>query len=182
VVVVNSRNVSVGQGLIVLCAAENAKAGKPVAEILAALDRAIAHTRTYGVVPDLSYAVRGGRIPRQWRWLARALPLGFLLATDDRGGVKVRGVLPRGRDGVSALIRVAARDRRLKSGTTPLRLAIAHADSPDSAEALRGACVAAFPCLESIHVADLGPAYGVHAGPGTLALAIQEYEPPTRES
>jgi DegV family protein with EDD domain len=168
----------VGQGLIVLCAAENAQAGKPVAEILAAVERAIAHTRTYGALPDLSYAVRGGRIPRQWRWLARALPLSFMLATNDQGGVKVRGVLRRGGDRVSALIRLATRDRRLKSGATPLRLAIAHADSPDTAEALRAACTVAFPNLESIRIADLGPAYGVHAGPGALALAVQEYEPP----
>jgi hypothetical protein len=177
-IVVNSKNVSVGQGLIVLCAAENAQAGKPVAEILAAIERAVAHTRTYGAVPDLSYAVRGGRIPRQWRWLARVLPLSFMLATDDKGGVKVRGILRRGGDRVSALIRLATADRRLKSGTTPLRLAIAHADSADSAEALRAACAIAFPNLESILVTDLGPLYGVHAGPGALALSVQEYEPP----
>jgi hypothetical protein len=176
--VVDSRNVSVGQGLIVLCAAENAQAGKPVAEVLAAVARAVAHTRTYGALPDLSFAVRGGRIPRRWRWLARALPLSFLLATGERGGVKVRGMLRRGGDPVSALIRLATQDRLLKSGASLLRLAIAHADSPGTAEALRTACVAAFPNLESIHIADLGPAYGVHAGPGALALAVQEYEPP----
>ena len=176
--VVDSRNVSVGQGLIVLCAAENAQAGKPVAAVLAAVARAVAHTRTYGALPDLSYAVRGGRIPRRWRWLARAVPLSFLLATDERGGVKVRGMLRRGGDPVSALIRLATQDRLLKSGASPLRLAIAHADSPGTAEALRTACVAAFPNLESIRMADLGPVYGVHAGPGALALAVQEYQAP----
>ena len=182
VVVVNSRNVSVGHGLVVLCAAENAQAGKPVTAVLAAVEQAAARTRTYGAVPDLSYAVRGGRIPRQWRWLARTLPLGFLLATDNRGGVSVRGVLRRGSDRVAALVRLASRDRRGQSTSTPLRLAIAHASCADSAEALRAACAAAFPNLESIHIADLGPAYGVHAGPGTLALAVQEYEAPTRGS
>lgn len=177
--VVDSKNVSVGQGLVVLCAAENAQAGKPVAEVLAAVERAVALTRTYGALPDLSYLVRGGRIPQRWRWLARVLPLGFLLAIDARGGVKVRGILRRGGDRVSALIRLATQDRLLKSDTTTLRLAIAHADSPDAAEALQTACVAAFPNLESIRIADLGPAYGAHAGPGALALAVQEYQAPT---
>ena len=177
--VVDCKNVSAGQGLIVLCAAENADAGKSAGEVLAAIERAVAHTRTYGVLPDLSYAVRGGRIPKPWRWLARTLPVSYLLAITAQGGVKVRGLLGRGGDRVSTLVRIATQDRLLKSGTTPLRLAIAHSDSPEAAEKLRAACVAAFANLESIRVADLGPAYGVHGGPGTLVLAVQEYEPPT---
>jgi DegV family protein with EDD domain len=179
VTIVDSRNVSVGMGLVVLCAAEAARAGKSATEVVAAVERAAARTRTYGAVPDLSYAVRGGRIPQPWRWLAGLLPLGFLLAIDGRGGVKVRGLLRRNSDRVSALIRIATQDRLLKSGATPLRLAIAHAESPELAEALRTACEVAFPTVDLIHIADLGPAYGAHAGPGALALAVQEYEAPT---
>ena len=176
--ILDSKNVSVGHGLVVLTAAENAQAGKPAAEVIAAVEHAVAHTRTYGALPDLSYVVRGGRIPKPWRWIARILPLGFLLSTDDRGGVKVRGILRRGSNRVSALVRLASQDRLLKSGLTPLRFAIAHSDTPAAAETLRAACVAAFPNLESIRIADLGPAYGVHAGPGALALAVQEYRAP----
>ncbi|MEO7385384.1 MAG: DegV family protein [Gammaproteobacteria bacterium] len=176
--VVDSRNVSVGMGLIVLSAAEHAQAGRSAAEVVAAVERAADHTRTYGAVPDLSYAVRGGRIPQPWRWLAGALPLGFLLAIEGRGGVKVRGILRRSGDRVSALVRLATQDRLLKSGGTPLRLAIAHSNSPALAEALQTACELAFPAIESILVADLGPAYGAHAGPGALALAVQEYAAP----
>ncbi|TFG85626.1 MAG: DegV family EDD domain-containing protein [Chromatiales bacterium] len=176
--VVDSKGVSVGHGLVMLCAAENAQAGKSPAEVVAAAEQSAACTRTYGAVPDLRYAVRGGRIPQPWRWLARRLPLGFLLGIDAKGGIKIRGILRRGGDLVSALIRLATQDRLLKSGSTPLRLAIAHANAPEGAEALRLACVAAFPNLESILVSDLGPAYSVHAGPGTLALSVQEYQPP----
>lgn len=176
--VVDSKNASVGQGLIVLCAAENAQAGKSAAEVIAAVERAVAQTRTYAILPDLSYAVRGGRIPKPWRWLARMLPISYILGTDPQKGVRVRGVLGRGGDRVSALIRVATQDRLLKSGDTLLRLGIAHSNSPGAAEALRTACSAAFPQVESVRVADLGPAYGVHGGPGTLVLAVQEYLPP----
>lgn len=175
--IVDSRNVSVGMGLVVLTAAENARAGKSAAEVIAATERAASVTRTYGAIPDLSYAVRGGRIPQPWRWLAGILPLGFLLAIDGLGGVKVRGILRRNSDRVSALVRLATQDRLLKSGTTPLRLAIAHSNSPELGEALRTACEVAFPNVESVHIGDLGPAYGAHGGPGTLALAVQEYEP-----
>lgn len=176
--VVDSRNVSVGMGLILLCAAEHAQAGEPVEAVLAATARAVARTRTYGALPDLSYIVRGGRIPRGWRWLAGALPLGFLLSSTPRGTVKVRGILVRGSDRVSAIVRLVTQDRLLHGNALPLRLSIAHADAPEAAEALRTACQAAFDNLESILVTELGPAYGVHAGPGTLAVAVQEYEAP----
>lgn len=177
--IVDSRNVSVGMGLVVLAAAENARAGKSAADVIAAAERAASVTRTYGAIPDLSYAVRGGRIPQPWRWLAGVLPLGFLLAIDGPGGVKVRGILRRNSDRVSALVRLASQDRLLKSGTTPLRIAIAHSNSPALADALHRACEVAFPSLESVHIGDLGPAYCAHGGPGALALAVQEYEAPT---
>lgn len=176
--VVDSRNVSVGLGLIVLCAAEHAQAGEPAGAVLAAVERAITRTRIYGALPDLGYLVRGGRIPRGWRWLARALPLGFLLASTPRGGIKVRGILTRRTDRVSALVRLVSQDRLLRGGDAPLRLSIAHANAPAAAEALRTACASTFDNLESILVSELGPAYCVHAGPGTLTLAVQEYEAP----
>lgn len=176
--VVDSRNVTVGMGLVLLCAAEHAQAGQSKDEVLAAIEHAASRTRTYGAIPDLSFIVRGGRIPRGWRWLARALPLGFLLSSTARGGVKVRGILTRRTDRVSAIVRLVSQDRMLHGAGLPLRLAIAHADAPEAAEALRRACEAAFDDVESILVTDLGPAYGVHAGPGALALAVQEYEAP----
>jgi len=176
--VVDSKNVSVGHGLVMLCAAENAQAGKSPEEVIAATERSLARTRTYGAVPDLSYALRGGRIPQPWSWLAGKLPLGFLLGIDARGGVKIRGILRRGTDLVSALIRLAAQDRLLKSASIPLRFAIAHANAPEAADELRLACLRVFASVESVLVADLGPAYSAHAGPGALALGVQEYEPP----
>jgi DegV family protein with EDD domain len=176
--VLDSRNVSVGMGLVVLAAAEHARAGKAVAEVLAAAEHAAANTRTYGAIPDLSYAVRGGRIPQPWRSLAGILPLGFLLATDDQGGVQVRGVLRRGGNRVQALLGIAARDRAKAGNSSRLRVAIAHSNSPELGEQLRAACAARLTGVESIHVTDLGPAYGAHGGPGTLALAVQEYLPP----
>ncbi|MBN8280843.1 MAG: DegV family EDD domain-containing protein [Gammaproteobacteria bacterium] len=171
--VVDSRNLSVGMGLIVLHAAEQARAGKPVADVVAAVEHAAGRTRTYGAVPDLSYAVRGGRIPQPWRWLAGLLPLGFLLSIDQGSGIRIRGMVRRGGDRVSALVRLATQDRLLKGDSGRVRLAIAHANAPELAAALRTACEVAFPGIELIHVADLGPAYGVHAGPGTIALAVQ---------
>ncbi len=173
--VLDSRNISVGQGLIVLRAAEEARAGHGAEAVRQAAARATDRTRSYGAIPDLSYAVRGGRIPKAWRWIGSRLPLSFLVATDDSGGVRVRHVMGRGGDRVAALLRLVLRDRRGRPAGTPLRLALAHADCPDQADALRQACLAALPDVESVSITRLGPAVGVHGGPGTLVIAVQEY-------
>jgi fatty acid-binding protein DegV len=136
--------------------------------------RAIENTRTYGLIPDLRHALRGGRIPPAWRWLGSWLPVGFVLGL-DAGRIRMRGLKTRSGDQVAALLKPALRDiAALSPGASPrVRLLIAHAAAPELAEAMRARCLAQFPAVESIEVTELGPAIGVHGGPGTLALAVQ---------
>lgn len=174
VTVLDSRNVSVGLGLVVQAAAEVAAAGAEAAEVIAAATSAIDNTRIYGAIPDLSHAVRGGRIPQPWRWLGSWLPVTFIIAL-DAGGVRMRGITLRNGDRIAALLKPALRDVQRTSGNSsrPLRLLIGHAAVPALAEALRKQCLTQFPTAESVVVTELGPAIGVHGGPGTLALAVQ---------
>ncbi len=74
-IVIDSRSASLGQGLIVCCAAELAKAGCDVDEIILRVDQAIAQTRVFALLGDLRYAVRGGRVPRSKKLLADLLRL-----------------------------------------------------------------------------------------------------------
>ncbi|MEZ5563064.1 MAG: DegV family protein [Gammaproteobacteria bacterium] len=174
VTVLDSHNVSAGLGLVVQFAAEAACSGAEPREVTAAALQAIESTRTYGLVPDLSHAVRGGRIPRAWRWLGSRLPVTFVLGL-DAGRIRMRGLCLRSSDRVEALLKPALRDVRKLSGQPPrrVRLLIAHAAAPALAEELRRQCMVRFSAVESIAVAEMGPAVGVHGGPGTLALAVQ---------
>lgn len=175
VTVVDSKNVSVGQGLILLVGAEQARAGKSPAEVVTTLEQARTRTRTYGLLPSLAFAFRGGRVRSPLRWLAQRLPLGFLLQIGSDGSVQVRGILLRNGNRTAALARLIARDRQGRQASQAVRIAIAHSNDPAGGEALRLTCVTLFPVLDSIHVTDLGPAVSVHGGPGTLVIAIQDY-------
>jgi DegV family protein with EDD domain len=172
--VLDSRNVSAGLGLVVRSAAEAAHSGADPAGVTAAALRAIANTRTYGLIPDLRHALRGGRIPPAWRWLGNGLPVSFVLGL-DAGRLRMRGLRMRGGDQVAALLKPALRDiAALSPGSAQrVRLLIAHAAVPALAEAMRLRCLAELPAVESIDVTELGPAVGVHGGLGTLALAVQ---------
>jgi hypothetical protein len=172
ITVVDSRSASAGQGLVVLAAAEAARSGLGAGEVAAAAAEAAARTRAYGFIPDLRYAVRGGRIGAPWSWLARILPLCFVVSTQPDGGIGVRRVALRGTDPVGLLIRTARRDLD-RDGLVARRIAIAHGDVPELAARLKAGCVAGLGEPGSAHVTELGPAFAVHGGPGTLALAVQ---------
>jgi DegV family protein with EDD domain len=173
ITVIDSKNVTVGQGLIAMYAAECALAGMPLQALLAAVERAVAGTRIYGVVSDLSYATRGGRLPAAIRWLATALPINPVLHIGG-GKLGLAGVFRRGGSPVTALLRHVtrniARDRRY-------RFAVAHAGLPGEAAALKQALLEAVREAVSVHVCEIGAAASAHGGPGTLAVAVQEYVP-----
>ena len=52
-------------------------------------------------------------------------------------------------------------------------LAIAHSTTPDEAQKLADYARSLFPSVVPV-IARLGPALGVHAGPGALAIVIRE--------
>ena len=82
--VINSLNASLGQGLLTVFAAECAHAGVSIEATIAAVNDLIPRTHTYGMLSDLRYAVRGGRVPPWVGTVANALNLTpFIRATSD---------------------------------------------------------------------------------------------------
>jgi len=175
VTVVDSQSVSVGQGLVALHAAECARAGMSARQILESVHDVIATTRLYGAVTDLGYATRGGRLPRSAAWLAGALPVLPVLSVGGRVGVS--GAFRRGASPVAPLLRSAT--RRLNPRRR-YRFAIAQAGLPEAAAELGDAIRRRVPDAAEIHVTELGAAASVHGGPGSLAVAVQEYRDPEK--
>jgi DegV family protein with EDD domain len=169
--VVNSQNASVGQGLLVIFAAECAHAGLDIETALKALAAAIPLTATFALVADLRYAVRGGRIPSSVRTLADLLHVTPVLRVTRDGAVKARGLLPGRRN---RLPRFAKYIARRVPRDRPLRISIGHAMCHDEALELEALLNASLPGLSSSSVTSLGSAVGVHGGPGSLVVGVQE--------
>jgi uncharacterized protein len=170
VLAIDSRNVSIGQGLIAMRAAELAAAGHGVDEIALALDGIIAGTRSWALLGSLDHAVRGGRVAPSKRLLARLLRLEPILATFPDGRLGVGGVLPGRHDRVRRFARWVARRAGAAGGG---RLAVGHANAPEAGAELLAALQALIPGLEHAFLTEIGTALGVHGGPGTLAVALQ---------
>jgi DegV family protein with EDD domain len=169
--VVDSRNASLGQGLIAVFAAECAQAGIDTKTALAAIDRIIPVTTTYALVKDLRYAVRGGRVPAWVKTLADTLRVIPVLRTRADGRLSAGGVLLGRSRRVASFARFVSRRVRARGR---LRIGIGHALCEEDAHELELRMKEALPNITGSFVTSLGAGFGVHGGPGTLAVAIQE--------
>jgi len=172
VLALDSRNASIGQGLVVLRAAEMAAEGRTVDDIALALGEVIAGTRTWALLGSIDHAVRGGRVSASKRRLARLLRLEPVLATLPDGRIGMGGAL-WGRH--RRLRRFARWIARRTDASRDWRFAVGHADAPAAAAALVEELHAALPGMEQAFVTEIGTALGVHGGPGTLVVALQEH-------
>jgi DegV family protein with EDD domain len=166
---VDSRNVSVGLGLIVRATAEAAQAGKPAAEVARIARDAADRTRLFIAVPTLEHLVRGGRVSPFKSLIARVLGLLPVLTITREGKAEPAGKA-RGFDGarrkmMSLLFRAA------DEGSVSRRFGVAHCDAPTMAEAVAREIRDRYP-ESDVMIVECGPALGAHGGPGAIAVAV----------
>ncbi|MEL7309943.1 MAG: DegV family protein [Pseudomonadota bacterium] len=169
--VVDSKNGTLGQGLIVREAAEMAGSGMKIDQIRDRLEDVIANTTTYALVSDFKYVVRGGRVPRSTKWIADFLKLNGVLQTLPSGEVKPKGVVFGRKHRVKRFARYVA--KRLASDR-PVRLAVGHGNAAEDAESLANELRARIPNLKDVYITEVCAAFGVHGGPGMLVVATLE--------
>ena len=165
---VDSRNVSVGLGLIVRAAAEAANAGKPAEEVARVAREASEKTRLFIAVPTLDHLVRGGRVSPLKSLVARALGLLPVLTISPEGkaepAAKARGFEAARRKMMALLFKAA-------DGGPSHRFGVAHCDAPSLADALAREIRERYP-ESDVMIVECGPALGAHGGPGAVAVAV----------
>ena len=166
--VVDSANLSIGHGLITQHAAEWARHGASADQIIEGLVPVCAGALTFGVIEDLSHGVRGGRISPRIKQLSDILHVDALLGIGKTGQVKACGVQRRSGDRVARFARYVL--RRFPKDQ-PLRIAVAHANRPESGQRLHDFLAAKLPNLVSSYLTELGAVVSAHAGPGALLAA-----------
>ncbi len=170
VTVVDSRNVSLGQGLVVMHAARCAQAGMDASAVVREAERVAGETFSFGLLRNLDYAVRGGRVPRSRKVVADLLRITPVLSTTPEGMVVANGVILGRRHALPKFV-----DYILKRIDTsrPWRVSVGDAQDPEGAEFLADALAQRLPKLATLYRAPLGTAFGVHGGPGTLVVSLQ---------
>jgi DegV family protein with EDD domain len=175
VAIVDTGNASVGQGLLVMYAAECADAGMDQQRVVAAVRAMVPRTFTFACLQTLDYGVRGGRLPAWAKTLADWLRLSPIVANLPDGRIGVAGVL-LGRDDLRS--KLARHVRRRIEPARRYRLLVGHANAPEEGERLVAEIAAGLHNVEQVGLVPLGAALSTHGGPGMLAVGLQQYEPP----
>jgi DegV family protein with EDD domain len=164
--VVDSRMVTMGLGLPVIVAANMANAGESADKIVKEVKKATPKIRLLCLLDTLEYLQKGGRIGK-----AKAL-LGSILNVKPMITIKDGEVVPAGQ------VRVRAKgiDKLFELGQSAKKiqdLAVVHSTTLDEAQSLAERLGSVFD-RKQIKIARVGPALGVHTGPGALIVVARE--------
>ncbi len=161
VTVVDTFSLTMGQGLLVIAAAEEAAGGADLDALVTATEDRIGRTHIYGVIGGLEHLQRGGRIGG-----ARAL-LGSLLNIKPVIQLKDGEVAEESKQRTRARA-LAYLTEKVKADAPLERIAVADGACDDFPDVLAsmGAIATEHPLLS----VDLGPVVGTHAGPNTVGV------------
>ena len=148
------------------------QSGKSYNEILDSVEKKKADTEIYLLLYDLTYAVRGGRVPSKVKTIADLFRLTPIL-TAKSGKLKVAGTLKGKSDIVSKFSKYIF--KKIDTNAN-YRMLIGHADSQDNGQILQNAIITRFDNIQSNYLLELGGGLGCHAGPGALVVGLQKLD------
>ncbi len=163
--VVDTRNVSLCQGWMVIEAARAALAGKTLEDILNLIRRMIPVTRMIQTADTLKYLYLGGRIGRAQRLMGTLLNIKPLIGMEDGEIVPLGQARSRSKAYQMMVDMIEAAVGKMGK----IKIAYVHAGALAEVEKLRELVESRLECVESI-VAELSPALAVHTGPGTAGV------------
>lgn len=168
--VIDTRNVSLCQGWMVIEAARAAIAGANLAEVSAKVRRMIPITQMIQTADTLRYLYMGGRIGLAQNLVGSLLNIKPLIGMKD--GVIV--ALGKARSRLQAYAQMADYVSAAV-GEGKARIAYVHAGALQEIEKLKQLVEDKVSVIESL-VAELSPALAVHTGPGTAGLCFYPVE------
>jgi DegV family protein with EDD domain len=159
---IDSYNVSLGLGGIVMEAAEAAQRGESRADVAERARRAVARVHIIAAVDTLEYLRRGGRIGRARSFLGSLLSIKPILHVDQGEMAPLERVRTWGK-AVDRLAALATADQTIE------RLFVAASGDDEAARVLADRVRPLLPHTD-IQIGRIGPIVGVHGGPGLLGI------------
>jgi DegV family protein with EDD domain len=162
VTVLDSRQLSLGTGFLVQTAAELARAGKSVKEILVILENQIKRTHVWAVLDTLKFLRRSGRMSPVISTIGELIQIKPILKMHD---------------GVSGVERVRTRKKALARLLHMLhiyspfeKLAFLHSNAMELAQLLKNEVQELLPDVDT-WIEVINPVLGTHIGPGVVGFA-----------
>jgi len=164
--VIDSQLTSMGMGMLAVFAAQMAKAGDTVEKIVEEIRESISHTHIWAAFDTLKYLHRGGRIGKAKALVGSMLSIKPLL-TMRNGEIMPIGIARTRKKAMDRLVELASSISGIAD------MAIVHSTTPDEAQEMKNR-LGHINLPKAVSISKLGPALGVHGGPGTLVVAVRK--------
>ena len=163
ITILDTKAASMGEGLLVMKAAEVRAAGQSLEQTADLLQSLVLRVQTYFLVDDLNHLMRGGRISKAAALMGNLVNIKPIIAVTADGSLdsvaKVRGK----KKAQAEVVRMT-----LETISDP-RVVVAYAGEKEVAENVKEQLLASGQVTEVL-ILPLGPVISTHTGPGTLGL------------
>lgn len=163
IIIVDTKAATIGEGYLVMKAAQARAAGKSLAETKALIEDLVPRLRTYLLVDDLNHLVRGGRLSKSAALIGGLVNIKPLLALNAEGKLEAIAKIRGRKKGIKEMLNLTLDN--LDHST----VMVAYTGDLEAAKAIKATL------LEDSRVSDvllteLGPIIATHTGTGVLAI------------
>jgi DegV family protein with EDD domain len=165
--VIDTQNVSLCQGWMVIEAARVALAGRSLEEVVSTVRKMIPITQMVQTADTLKYLYMGGRIGKAQHLMGTLLNIKPLIGMTN-GVIVPLGTARSRQRAYQMMANIVEKTVGVKGR---IKIAYVHAGALVEVEKIKDMIEQRFTCIESI-IAELSPALAVHTGPGTAGLCF----------
>ncbi|MBY4985101.1 DegV family protein [Streptococcus suis] len=161
--IVDTKAASIGEGYLVMQAAQARATGKTLAETKVLIEELVPRLRTYLLVDDLNHLVRGGRLSKAAALIGGLVNIKPLLALNAEGKLEAIAKIRGRKKGIKEMLNLTL------DGLDHSTVMVAYTGDLAAAEVIKATL------LEDSRVSDvllteLGPIIATHTGTGVLAI------------
>ncbi len=164
--IIDSLQGSMGLGMLAIAAAEAARRGDSLDDVVTETRAAIPKVGFIGLLDTLEYLEKGGRIGKAQAFMGSLLRIKPLLTIRDGEAHPLERARTRAK-GVDRMCELVQAEMPLKD------LAVVYTTTPDEARALAQRLQSFLPQGEVI-LSQVGPVVGTYLGPGVLGVAFRK--------
>ena len=166
--VLDTMNVSLGEGMVVMMAVRMKEAGKSMQEIVDWIEENKLHFTVHFVVDDLFHLHRGGRVSKTTAIVGSMINVKPILSVDDEGKLVSRGTVRGRKKALSSVVTRAIENMPEEYRNDKYDICVVHADCEDEAKML--ADMLKEKLNHDVMINVISPSIGAHTGPGAIGV------------
>ena len=166
--VVDTRSLAMGQGFMVLAAAEAVSNGATIEEAIAAAEEIRSRTSLFGSLATLKYIAMSGRVSHLAAGMAGLLDIKPVLTLQNGKLELLEKIRTQGKSwnrAVELSVQKAA-GRKIE------KMAILNVKAPEAAHQFEGLLRTALPCPDETVFTNITPGLSIHTGAGLVAVVL----------